>query len=201
MKIGLIGACDGNAEELHEAVDFMMGDVGVELLVYLGADDTITAAARKWAAEEAPGELDENAFLTKVAAEVKHGGVAELDAIFEQDAALDRLSTIRRLPPAPARAIEMIGDKIITLVWDKAVLGEEDIANAFFTVYGKSKKMLFKRFGPRYFFTPGPLSGGHIGVLEQEGDSIALSLFSPAGVPISRELLHTGNTAKLSVSS
>jgi len=201
VKIGLIGPSDGPEEVLHEAVDFLMGDVGVELLIYLGNDEAITGAARTWAETEAPGELDESVFLTKVATVARHGAVAELDAIFEHDAALDRLATIRRLPPAPARAIEMIGDKIITLVWDKAVLGEEDIANAFFTAYGKSKKMLFKRFGPRYFFAPGPLSRGHIGVLEQEGEAITLSLFSPAGVPISRELLHTGSTAKLSVSS
>jgi hypothetical protein len=95
----------------------------------------------------------------------------------------------------------MIGDRIVTLVWDKAVLQEEDIANSFFIAYGKSSKMLFKRFGPRYFFTPGPLSAEHIGVLEQDEEEggFILSVFSPAGVPISREVLQVRTSAKMSV--
>ena len=203
MKIGLVGVADGAEDLLSEAVEFLMGDVGVDLLVYLSSDDAIVGAARAWAEQVVPEGLDENAFLTRVAATAPKGSVADLDALFEQDTALSRIELIRRLPPAPARAIEMIGDRIVTMVWDKAVLQEEDIANSFVTIYGKSKKMLFKRFGPRYFFTPGPLSDKHIGVLEhdEEEGGFVLSLFSPDGVPISREPLQVRISAKMTVTA
>jgi hypothetical protein len=203
MKIGLVGVAVGAEDSLYEAVEFLMGDVGVDLLVYLGSDDAIVRAARKWAEESIPDGLDEDALLTRIAAAAPRGSVADLDLLFEQDASLSRVELIRRLPPAPARAIEMIGDRIITLVWDKGVLQEEDIANSFFTVYGKSRKMLFKRFGPRYFFTPGPLSEKHIGVLEhdEKEGGFVLSLFSPDGVPISREVLQIRASAKLTVTA
>jgi len=47
---------------------------------------------------------------------------------------------VRRLPPPPARAIEMIDDRVVLLVHDKAVLDEEDIANAHLIVYGKRSR-------------------------------------------------------------
>ncbi len=200
MKIGFIGPAGETTGLLDEAIDFLMGDADVDLLVYLADDDTITAAAKRWAEASVPGGLDDGALLSRIAERAPTGDVAELDALFAQDASLSRVECIRRLPPPPARAIEMIGDRIITLVWDKAVLQEEDIANSFFTVYGKSSKMLFKRFGPRYFFTPGPLSSEHIGVLDHdEEDGFALSVFSPAGVPISREVLQVRTSAKMTV--
>ena len=182
MKIGLVGVAEGADDLLHEAIEFLMGDVGVDLLVYMG--------------------LDEDAFLSKVARSAPTGSVAELDALFEHDASLSQVAQIRRLPEPPARAIEMIGDKILTLVWDKAVLEEEDIANSFFTVYGKSKKMLFKKFGPRYFFTPGPLGEKHVAVLEEDDeDGFILNIFSPDGVPISREALQVRLSSKMTVSA
>jgi len=202
VKIGLVGVAEGAEDLLDEAVEFLMGDVDVDLLVYLASDDSIVAAAKKWAGQSATNGFDEGAFLSEVAAKAPSGSVADLDALFEHDASLSRVELIRRLPKPPARAIEMISDRIVTLVWDKGVLQEEDIANSFFTVYGKSKKMLFKRFGPRYFFTPGPLAGERIGVLDHdEEEGFVLSIFSPAGVPVSREALQVRVSAKMTVSA
>ena len=73
-----------------------------------------------------------------------------MSGCLQSDAKLARLEFLRTLPPAPARAIEMIGDRIILAVHDKKVLDEEDIANAHVIVYGRSDEMLLKQFGPRY---------------------------------------------------
>jgi hypothetical protein len=84
----------------------------------------------------------------------------------------------------------MLGDRIVLLVHDKAHLDEDDIANANLVVYGRSPAADLKRFGHRYFFTPGPMREGRIGVVDLEDDGrIAVSLYDPGGVPHLREIL------------
>ena len=70
-------------------------------------------------------------------------------------------------------------------------LDEEDIANAFLVVYGRSKACALNRFGPRTFFTPGPLKAGRIAVLEPEADgALAIAQFNPhTGEPAGRDTL------------
>ena len=43
---------------------------------------------------------------------------------------------------------------------DKAILDEDDVANAHVIVYGEAADADFKRFGPRSFLTPGPVAKG-----------------------------------------
>jgi hypothetical protein len=94
----------------------------------------------------------------------------------------------------------MIEDRIVLVVHDKATLDAEDIANATVIVYGKSDEVLLKRFGPRYFFSPGPLRDRKVGILELESDGrIAVGLFEPSGAPLWRQTLQTRG-AKLTVS-
>ena len=95
----------------------------------------------------------------------------------------------------------MIDDRIVLVVHDKSVLDEEDIANASLVVYGQSKEILLKRFGPRYFFTPGPLRAQKVGVIEREDDGrLAVAAFAPSGTPLWREVL-AGKGVKVTVST
>ncbi len=201
MKIGLLGEAGGDEELLREAVDFMLGDVGAELVVYLGPDDAIVRVTQAWAEESVGGSPTLDAFLDRAARDAPEGDPLALDALLASDRAAERVTAVRRLPQPPARGIELIGGRIVTLVWDKAVLVEEDIANSFFVVYGKSDELLFRRFGPRYFFSPGPLRKRSVGVLEDDGDAIVLGVFSTEGVPILREQLAGRVGAKMMVSS
>jgi hypothetical protein len=198
MKIGLVGQADGGDGRLRDALDFLVKDADVDLVIYLGNDEHIASAAHAHARGSA---VSDAAFLSRVAREAPRGNPQSLGALLDVEETAKRLDRIRRLPPPPARAIEMLGDRIVTLVWDKAVLGEEDIANSFVLVYGRSKELLFKRFGPRYFFTPGPLSGDRVAVLEQgEEDGFSLAVFTTAGVPITREALQARTSSKVMVS-
>ena len=90
-------------------------------------------------------------------------------------------------------AVEVCDEKVVLFVHDKAHLDEEDIANAFLVVYGRSKALALNRFGPRSFFTPGPLSGKRVAVLEREPDgTLALAMFNPeTGEPAGHETLVT----------
>ncbi|MBX3252153.1 MAG: hypothetical protein KF901_33575 [Myxococcales bacterium] len=199
MRIGLIGPATADDEEaLREAVEFLLGDAEAEVAVYLGDDDFADGLAKRLERELLRGDARD--FLDR-ALDVACGGAPdEIQDFLERDRQLRRLGSLRTLPPAPARAVEIVGDRIVLMVHDKRILDEDDIANATMIIFGRSTELLLKRFGPRYFFSPGPLAGGKVGLLEAEDDGrIAVSAFAPTGEPLWREVLQ-GKRSKLSVS-
>lgn len=198
MRIGFIGPVgDADLSVLREATEFLLGDAEAEQAVYLGEDGAADRLAELWMAELE--EAAEGDFLSRAAAVAVSGSPAAIEDLLERDAQARRLSRLRALPPAPARAVEMMEDRILLAVHDKSILDEEDIANASVIVYGRSKEALLKRFGPRYFFTPGPLSGGTVGLFEADGDGkISVAAYAPTGEPLWREVLQ-GRRSKVSV--
>ena len=70
----------------------------------------------------------------------------------------------------------MLDDRIILLVRNKSSIGEEDVINSNVVVYGDAKELAFKRYGPRCFFSPGALEGGHVGILGNEPATGGVSL-------------------------
>ena len=201
MKLGFVGPADGDRDLLREALEFLVSDVAVDQAVYLGLDDLVDHVVDAWAAEIA-GDASDRAFLDRAVGLAREGSAAEIDELLARDAAVERLGCIRKLPPAPARAVEMVEDRFVTVVYDKSVLDEEDIANSTLLVYGKAKEAQLRKFGPRYFFTPGPLRGGKIGVVEAESEGhVVVAVFAPSGAPLWRETLQSRATTKVVVSS
>jgi hypothetical protein len=193
MRIGLLGPADGNIELLREAADFLLGDCGVDEAVYLGHDDCARQVVDQWAEQVMGGEASEEAFLREARRVALLGSADDIKSLLARDHEVRRLSALRCLPPPPARAVEVCDEKVVLFVHDKASLDEEDIANAFIVVYGRSKALALNRFGPRSFFTPGPLSGKRVAVLEREPDgTLAIAMFNPeTGEPAGHETLVT----------
>jgi hypothetical protein len=76
----------------------------------------------------------------------------------------------------------MLEKWIILGVHDKAVLEEDDVANAHVILYGEAPEANIKRFGPRSFLTPGPLDKGLVGSLNLRADgALELSLLDLQG--------------------
>ena len=199
MRLGLLGPADGETALLREALEFLVGDAAVDQAIYLGADDAVDRVIAQWAEELVGGSATEDAFLDRVAELAPRGLAPSLEKLLAGDAALQRLDVVRGLPPPPARAVEMLDDRIVLVVHDKGVLDEEDIANAHLVVYGKSLAAGLKRFGHRYFFTPGPLRERKVGIVELEEDGcVVVSLYDPSGAPLFREALER-RTGKLVV--
>jgi hypothetical protein len=186
MRIGVIGPADGVEEEFREAVSFLLGDADVEQVVYLGTGEFVERAIKAWALELG-GEHAEDSFLERAALLARQGRPEDIEHLLEVDASRSRLEFVRKLPPSPARAIEMMDDRVVLFVHDKAILNEEDIANAQLIVYGRANESDLRRFGRRTFFTPGPLHGGRVGVLEASEDRVTVSLYDLAGIPVWRE--------------
>lgn len=193
MRIGLVGPADGNTELLREAAEFLLGDCGVDEAIYLGADNSVRQVVEAWSVEIMGGPATEEAFLREAVLLSTVGDARELQALLRRDSDVQRLAALRCLPPPPARAVEVFDDKVVLFVHDKAMLDEEDIANAFLVVYGRGKQLAINRFGPRAFFTPGPLKAGRIAVIESEAEgTLAIAQFNPAtGEPTGQERLLT----------
>jgi hypothetical protein len=202
MRIGLLGPARGDEAALKEAVEFLLGDAGVDQAIYLGEDDgTLERVITAWPRDVFGSEPTEDAFLERAAQLAGSGTPAQIDELLGAEAALRRSSAIRKLPPPPARAVEMVADRIFLAVHDKSVLDEEDIANAALIVYGNGKQAELRRFGPRYFLTPGPVSAGRVALLEVEDDGgISIALFEISGLPVWREKM-ARRTTKMHVVS
>lgn len=197
MRMGLIGPAAPGAPELARALALFGADEAVRRIVYLGADAAVDGLAEH---RGGPG-LPEDDFLTRAAALACQGSADEIGALLAQERGGGRVQLLRKLPEPPARAIEMMDKWIVLAVYDKAVLDEDDIANAHIIVYGRSEEPGLKRFGPRCFFTPGPLEGGKVGCLElMPQGHIEVRLLDLAGTVLFREALYGGG-AKLVVSS
>lgn len=193
MRIGLVGPADGNSKRLREAAEFLLNDCGVDEAIYLGNDNTVREVVEGWANEVMGGPASEEAFLKQALKLASEGDAKEIEQLLRRDVEVHRLSALRCLPPPPARAVEVFDDKVILFVHDKGSLDQEDIANAFLVVYGRGSKLALNRFGPRTFFTPGPLEAGRVALVEREADgSLAIAQYNPeTGEPTGRETLFT----------
>jgi hypothetical protein len=195
MRIGLLGPADGNLALLREATEFLLRDCGVDQAVYLGPDDdAVDQVVERWA-QQVMGQsaAGENAFLNEAVKLALEGDAERIRALLSRDEEVRRLTALRCLPPPPTRAVEVFDDKVVLFVHEKSLLDQEDIANAFLVVYGRSRACALNRFGPRTFFTPGPLKAGRIALLEPAADgSLALVQYDPqTGEPVGRDVLQT----------
>lgn len=198
MKLGFIGpAVEGDEEALREAAEFLLVDLGAEQCVYLGADPKVLLAmAGAWYQELLGSEGD---FWDQAARVASEGSPEEIEDLLEREAEACVVDRLHHLPRAPARAVELIGNRIILAVHDKDVLDEEDIANTSIVVFGNAPEPLLRRFGRRYFYSPGPLSQENVGLLELDDEGqVHLAAFRPSGEPLWRESL-LGRGVKMTV--
>ena len=162
MRIGLIGPGGQAKPKLERALELLTADPAMRQVIYLGPDD----AAAQVVAERARGGLEREEFLRRGVDLACEGSSDAIVQLLAEERTQSRMTLVRRLPEPPARAIEMLDTWIVLAVYDKAVLDEDDIANAHIIVYGRADEAVLKRFGPRCFFTPGPLAHDQVGCLE-----------------------------------
>ena len=175
MRFGFVGPAESDSALLELAVDLLVTQLEVDMIIYLGADeairDFITARQR---------DKSELSFEQRVAQVAATGSPSEITEVVHALRGARHLEKLRLLPRPPANAIEMLDDRIILLVRNKSSIGEEDVINSNVVVYGDGKELTFKRYGPRCFFSPGPLEGGHVGILGNEAAGGGVSLHAIA---------------------
>ncbi len=192
-RIGFVGPAD-DLVALRSALEYLLLSDVINA-IYLGDANDVEQVVSAWAED-----LGAEAFLSRAAELALTGNANEIQDLLVADQAVQQLSRVRGLPPPPSRAIEMMEDRIVLVVHSKDELDEEDIANANVIVSGAEPEAFLRRFGPRYFFSPGPLAAGHVGFLERDDDGVIVaSVFTPGGEEVWREAL-MGRRNRISVS-
>jgi hypothetical protein len=107
-------------------------------------------------------------------------------------------------PTVDVKAMDMLGDALCTLVYDKNDLTRDDMLNASVFIHGKERQPKVVQIGPRYFVTPGMLTGAPeqtCALIEVAGREKALkfSAFTLEGrTVIDQQTLALGARSKIS---
>ncbi|MGB8330725.1 MAG: hypothetical protein WCE62_11415 [Polyangiales bacterium] len=166
MRLGFIGPAGTDASALERAAKLLICDFEADELVYLGED----GALRDFTAAHESGD-GKRTIEEQVARVAAIGSPDEIEDVLRRLRGARYLGKLHVAPPSPRRAMEMLDDRIVLIVRNKTTIGEEDVINSNIVVYGDAKELMFKRFGPRCFFSPGPLELGHVGLLDDSSDS------------------------------
>lgn len=163
MRLGFIGPAKSDVAALERAAKLLISDVEVDTVIYLGEDEALRAFMAKHQSDSGDAPLEQ-----QVADVAARGTADEIEEVLRKLRGARYLGKLRIAPPAPRRAMEMLDDRIALIVRHKSTIGEEDVINSNIVVYGDGAELMFKRFGPRCFFSPGPLETGHLGLLDDQ---------------------------------
>lgn len=201
MRLGILGPAEGDVDGLGRAAEFLVNGAKVDRVIYLGADGALDEAVARLAKRLVGDDPTDDA-AWKRAAEVAVGGSpSAIDAFIRGERARLRLRTLESLPAGAYRTMEMIGDRVAVLVYDKGLLDEEDIFAANILIYGKSTEPLVKKIGARWFVTPGQIGcpRGSAAVLDDEGEEIVATMHDVDGECTLSEPLISARNAKMKI--
>lgn len=197
-RVGFIGPVAGDRDLFARRLEHLVSREGCDLVHYLGDCDALDEIA---ASLRGVLGLDDSEGIDGMArALAERGHADEIERFLDAREALSLLALCRAVPKPPARTIEMLEDRIALLVHDKAILDEEDIANADVVIYGRATAPLLKKIGPRVFFTPGPAGSGYGLASVEEGESLRLVCYDADARVIAEELL-APRSARFSVTT
>ena len=171
MRLGFIGPAGSDTDALEHAARMLIVDFEVDQVVYLGEDEALRNFVARHETEETGADLERE--VARIAAT---GSPTDIETVLRRLRGTRYLSKLRVAPRPPTRAMEMLDDRIVLIVREKSSVGEEDVVNSNVVVYGDGGELTFKRFGPRCFFSPGPLASGHLGLLDEHSESGGVAL-------------------------
>lgn len=166
MRLGFIGPAQSDTGALERVAKLLIVDFEVDQLIYLGEDDALREFVDAHESKETGDSIEQR--VARVAAT---GSPSDIEDVLRMLRGARYLEKLRVAPRAPSRAMEMLDDRIVLIVRNKGTLGEEDVINSNVVVYGDASELMFKRFGPRCFFSPGPLGGGYVGLLDEHSEA------------------------------
>jgi hypothetical protein len=195
MRLGLIGPANTDTAALERAAKLLIVEYEVDQVIYLGEDDALREFVTAHESEGNGHPIEQQ--VARVAAT---GSPSDIEDVLVQLRGARYLEKLRVAPRPPTRAMEMLDDRIVLIVRNKTTLGEDDVVNSNVVIYGDARELMFKRFGPRCFFSPGPLTGGGLGLLDDRSEAGGVEL---RAIDISGEILWTepiqGRGAKVMV--
>ena len=200
MRLGLLGPAVEREDTLERAMEFMQRDLGVQRAVYLDVDDALERAVRRSAERLVGPRPDEADIFVRATERCLQATPEEIDQFIAAERQRRDLQVFESLPGDDSRAIELLHDRVVVMVYDKASLDEDDIVSASLLVFGKSSEPLVKKVGSRWFLSPGTLQHFGLMTLEDLDDGIHLALFDSLCREVRRERLIAAGGSRMKVS-
>jgi hypothetical protein len=200
MRLGLLGPAADRDDALERAMRFLQHEIVAQRVVYLGVDGALDRAIHRWAEALVGSDPAEAAIFDRAAERCLRAGPEQIDRFVAAERERRQLQLFESLPGDGTRGIELMNDRVVVMIHDKANLVEEDIVSASVFVFGKARDPLVKQVGSRWFLSPGTLE--HFGVLTLEDleDGIHLVLYDSLCQEVRRERLIATRGPKLKVS-
>jgi len=213
MKIGLLADSSGDIDALERGTDLLV-EKGAERLFFLGGryPDVDEMILRKRARRRGDRAYSDQDFIDDVAAFLgaNTGGTkARLAGADEEDRLRSRFSRVPcvesleyRDPKTPKKLVELVADMLACLVHDKSDLVKDDMVNAVLLIHGKSPEPNVVQIGPRYFVTPGRLTGSSeqtCALLDTSAAELRFEAFTLDGTSVKTLAFPRGSKNKISV--
>ena len=152
MRLVLVGPIGRDIRLLSRALWVAMHQLHADRIVYLGSDHAIDAVVDVWAHLWSA----ETALHTK-AATVINTDAASIRTELQHEQLRTRLKCIQSLAGHGVCSIELLLDRVVVMIDDKALFDEEDILPASILAFGYGDALL-RKVGSRMFVAPGVLN-------------------------------------------
>ncbi len=191
----------GDIAGLGRAAGFLLNQMKVNRAVYLGVDGALDRAVTAWAKTLVGDDPSDEATWQRALAVTKSGTPKDLDKFVQTERSRLRLRALETLPEDAGRAIEMVGDRLTVLIFDKSKLTDDDLAGTKLVIFGQSDNSVVERTGSRWFVSPGKIGApdGGVAVLTEERDEVSLAIFDASGKKIREDMLVQHRETKMRV--
>jgi hypothetical protein len=202
MRLALIGPATQDAAQsalLRKSAELLVGPLGADRAVYLGADDSFEHVVAAWHKTLTP--RGEAGVWDDVRALLLPGAPAtRAETWLKEEDARRKLRRLEVLPRATRMTIEMLGTRMAILVDDRERLRPDELAEAQIVIFGSSPAPRARAVAEQWFVSPGELSEeGGLATIEETGDSLRVTFYDPNGKVQGGETLKAFNKTKFSV--
>jgi hypothetical protein len=219
--IGVFSDSQGDLEKFDQALQFLR-DKGARRFFFAGGNYRDLDDWVKWKNEQAKDANDytNDDFLTDLTDHLlekeQQDRPAAFGTYYEAVKATQELTAVATRfmrtpekgsleyenPAIPKKGMDMLADTLCCMAWDKNEFTKEDMTNAIVMIHGNAQDPGVVTIGPRYFITPGKLSGARptLGLIEVVEKAVKFSAFTLAGETlIDGQMLVTAQKKKMSV--
>ena len=201
MRFAVLGPANGDLAALEKGASLLLFEHQAEQVIYLGGDDALDRLVLDWARRLVGADPSEEGIWNRASARCVSASHEEIDGFIAAERRRERLKALKCLPVATSRTIELLEGRVAVLLYDKALLDEEDILPASLLIFGKSREPLVRQVGSRTFVSPGELgakSGVALFTADEMGE-ISVSMYEPGGTRLDTYPLVAQRTGRFTV--
>ena len=199
MRLALLGPAGDDKKALESAARFVLEQLRVDRAVYLAVDGALDDVVAKWAKELVGDDPSQEGVWARALRACTDAPPEVIDEYLAAEQDRRALRAFESLPDVTTRAVEMLAGALAVMIYDKALLDEEDMLPARLLLFGKSRGPIVKQVGQRWFLSPGSFEEGGLMTLDDDADGIALTLYDKKLDVVRTEQLTVLRGAKLKV--